>query len=116
MKRWSQLMANKARKTVLAALLAAAAAVATAASAQELNPGLSCINGDVPAYDYAELTSNYRESIWDTKAAMRLTAESSQLELTVVDDYGGSVCEDTADMKVRCKFRIAVGYSGTFNI
>jgi hypothetical protein len=89
---------------------------ATAVWAQQLNPGLSCISGDVPAYDYAELTSNYRESIWDTKAAMRLVAESSQMELSVTDDYGTTVCEDAADMKVRCKFKIAVGYSGIFNI
>lgn len=102
--------------TVLAVAAAVVAVTATSLGAQQLNPGISCISGDVPAYDYAELTSNYRESIWDSKAAMRLTAETTQLELTVTDTYDSTVCEDTADMKVRCKFRIAAGYSGVFNM
>ena len=110
-------MSRTPRSVMSATLLAlAATTVTTAAWAQQLNPGISCITGDVPAYNYAELTSNYRESIWDSKAAMRLVAESTQLELTVTDNYGSVVCEDTADMKVRCRFKIANGYSGLFNI
>lgn len=110
-------MALTTRRALVTAVLAVAAiAGATAASAQQLNPGISCISGDVPAYDYAELTSNYKESIWDSKAAMRLAAVSTQLELTVTDDYGSVVCEDTADMKVKCRFKIANGYSGLFNV
>lgn len=101
-----------------AALLAAIASVAMVApaGAQHLNPGISCITGNVAGHDYAELTSSYRESIWDTKAAMRLTSDTTHLVLTVTDEYGLPVCEDTADMKVRCKFSFSTSYSGTFNI
>ena len=86
------------------------------ASAQQLNPGISCISCDVPGYDYAELTSSYKESIWDTKAAMRLVSLNTHLELSVTDEYGQVVCDDTADMKVRCKFNFPSNYSGIFNI
>lgn len=100
----------------IAAAIAALLTVVPVAHAQQLNPGISCITGNVPGYDYAELTSSYRESIWDTKAAMRLTSTGTQLELFVTDELGHTVCEDTADMKVRCKFSFSTSYSGTFNI
>lgn len=100
----------------LATLTLATLLGALPASAQQLNPGISCISGDVPGYDYAELTSSYKESIWDTKAAMRLVSLNTHLELSVTDEYGQVVCDDTADMKVRCKFNFPSNYSGLFNI
>lgn len=87
-----------------------------AASAQQLNPGISCIEGDVGPADWAELSSKYKESIWDTKAAVKLESSGSQLELTVTDFYGNDVCEQTADLKTRCKFNFPASYTGIFNI
>lgn len=108
-------MANHRLHTA-ALVIAASLSAASLAQAQQLNPGISCITGNVPGNDYAELTSSYKESIWDTKAAMRLTSNNTQMELMVTDEFGNTVCDDTADMKVRCKFSFSPGYSGTFNI
>lgn len=89
---------------------------AGAAVAQQLNPGISCIEGEVSALDWAELSSRYKESMWDTKAAVKLQSTGDELELLVTDIYGNTVCEDTADLKTRCKFNFPATYSGTFNI
>jgi hypothetical protein len=107
-----------AKKTAMVIGATACAAIlgAGAAIAQQLDPGISCIDGEVSGTDWAELTSRYKESIWDSKAAVRLNAESEQLELTVTDFYGNNVCEQTADLKTRCKFNFPASYSGLFNI
>jgi hypothetical protein len=84
--------------------------------AQSLDPGITCLKGNVPSADYAEMDSNYRESIWDSKTAIRLYSDNTALELSVKDTYGTSVCEATADWKTRCKFSFSSGYSGTFTI
>lgn len=98
--------------------LAAVAFVLTAgaATAQELNPGISCLEGDVPAQDWAELTSNYKESLWDSKAGMRVRTDGGALELTVTDETGNNVCDRTADDRARCRFSFSPSYSGMFNI
>ncbi|MGE3779776.1 MAG: hypothetical protein AB7F89_21495, partial [Pirellulaceae bacterium] len=84
--------------------------------AQTLDPGITCLKGNVPAADYAEMDSNYKESIWDSKSAIRLMSDNTALELSVKDDYGNSVCEATADWKTRCKFKFSLAYAGTFTI
>jgi hypothetical protein len=98
----------------LAAVAAAVAFGSSAALAQDLNPGVSCIDGVVAEADWNEFYSNYRESIWDKKAGVRLRAEDAPLELTVTDGYGNTVCEAIADDRARCKFTIPVDYEGTF--
>jgi len=109
-------MSFKPRKApVLAAAVAASVMIGgVAAWAQELNPGVSCIEGVVAEADWNEFVTNYRESIWDNKAAVRLRAEDAPLELTVTDMLGNTVCEATADNKARCKFVIPVDYAGQF--
>ena len=98
------------------ALSTALLCLAGAATAQQLDPGISCINGSVGPIDYAELSSQYKESMWDTKAAVRLRSDNDELDLLVTDTYGNSVCEQTADSKTRCKFNFPASYSGIFNI
>ena len=98
------------------AALAFAAVGSSVAMAQQLNPGISCIEGEVGAVDWAELSSKYKESMWDTKAAVKLESSGEQLELLVTDFYGNNVCEQTADLKTRCKFNFPATYSGIFNI
>jgi hypothetical protein len=101
---------------VLSIATLAMAIGAGVAAAQSLDPGITCLKGNVPSVDYAEMDSNYKESIWDSKTAIRLYSDSSALELSVKDTYGTSVCEATADSKTRCKFSFNVGYSGIFTI
>lgn len=107
-----------ARAAIYSAALAAvtATSLAPTAFAQQLDPGISCLEGEVDAYDWAELTSKYKESIWDTKSAIRLRSYEDTLNLTVTDNYGATVCEDTADSRTRCKFGFSASYSGIFNI
>lgn len=109
-------MHSYAKCAALAAAGFVAAFAAGGAMAQQLNPGISCLEGEVAAADWAELSSKYKESIWDTKAAVRLQSQDDQLELTVTDTYGNNVCEQTADTKTRCKFNFPASYSGIFNI
>ncbi len=108
--------ASRKSMVAVAAVVLAAGAGATAVWAQQLNPGISCLEGSVSALDYSEFASKYRESIWDNKAAVRLVAESSELELTITDLTGQQVCEETAELKTKCKFSFSSSYSGTFNI
>lgn len=109
-------MVGKFKMWALGAVAVSSVALGGAAIAQQLNPGISCLEGEVPSMDWAELTSMYKESIWDTKAAVRLVAESQQLELKVTDLFGNEVCEQTADLKTRCKFNFPSSYAGFFNI
>ena len=109
---------SKSKSNILAMVVAAAALSlgAGAAMTQQLNPGISCIEGEVPGNDWAELTSNYRESLWDTKAGMRARSDGGALELTVTDTYGSGVCDASIDDRARCRFSFSPNYSGTFNI
>ena len=106
-------LTNPKASLIVGIAIALASAAATA-NAQELTAGVSCLDGQVGANDYAEFVAGYRESIWDNKAAVRIVARDAPLEITVTDTNGESVCEDTADMKTRCKFKISSNSSGTF--
>ncbi len=106
-----------ARNSVSAAAFAAVLTLgASLGHAQSLTNSTSCIGGEVPGYDWAELTSSYRESIWDKRAAMRLSSENTQVTLSVTDDYGNPVCDDVANMTATCRFRFTDTFAGTFNI
>lgn len=89
---------------------------ASIAHAQQSGSTTSCIGGNVPGYDWAELTSSYKESIWDKRAAMHLTSENTRVTLQVTDDLGNTVCEDVANMTATCRFRFTDTFTGTFNI
>lgn len=108
-------------KTVKSFVSAAAVAAAlsfgvSAAQAASVNHSTACIGGQVPGYDWAELTSSYKESIWDRRAAMQLTSENTKVTLSVTDDLGNSVCEDVANMTATCRFSFTDSFTGTFNI
>lgn len=98
------------------AVALAAGVGATAVWAQQLDPGISCLEGTVAALDYSEFSSRYKESAWDNKGAVRLVAETNELELTVTDINGQQVCEETAELKTKCKFNFSNDYTGTFVI
>jgi hypothetical protein len=112
-----------------AVLALAALAGAAGASAQQLDPGISCLNGEVPANDWGDLSSNYKESIWDSKAVIRLRAASSDWSwgngsedddgtvfISVTDNFGTNVCDASQSTTKRCRFSFASSYSGIFNI
>lgn len=110
-------MYKQAKNAVSAALCVAGLAFgAGAASAQQLDNNVSCIAGDVPAYEWAELTAYYKESIWDRRAAMRLVSGNTRVLLSVTDDNGEELCDDTANMTAVCRFRFPAAFNGNLNI
>ncbi len=109
-------MFGKGRMAGFGAVVVAGLIGAGAAVAQQLDPGISCIEGNVESMDYSELESKYKESIWDSKAAVRLRSNNDELDLRVSDIYGNTVCEETADSRTRCKFNFPASYAGIFNI
>lgn len=90
--------------------------VASAASAQDLSSSISCLKGNVPAGDYSEMSQNLRENLWDQKAGVALTADTSGLTLKVTDPSGNSVCEDDANNKASCRFRLTTAQFDSFLI
>lgn len=79
------------------------------ALAQTLNTTVSCMRGEVEAYDYAELSENFREGTWDTRGGVELQADFAEVTLKVVNLAGQSVCENVADLQTRCAFRLRTG-------
>lgn len=92
-----------------AGALAFGLALALPATAQDLNSQVSCFKGDVPANDYAEVGANFRETLWDQSAGVRIVASDTQMEMYVVNEEGLDVCEDRADMTAECRFKLRTG-------
>ena len=65
-----KLIITSRKITLLGAIIVAASVAAVSASAQDLGVNTSCLNGSVAGNDYAEPSSNFRETIWDTKAGV----------------------------------------------
>ena len=118
------------RKTLLAA--AAFAFLSTGALAQttDLTGSTSCLTGMVPSSDWAEVSQNFRESLWDRRAGALLFDNNEILSMAVVDINGNEVCtnENTTGRRTRCDFRLnpsdeffirvdnPSGYTGTFRV
>lgn len=90
--------------------------VTSAATAQDLSSSISCLKGKVPAGDYSEMSQNLRENLWDQKAGVTLTADTDGLTLKVTDPNGNSVCEDDANNKASCRFRLSNSQYDSFLI
>ena len=96
--------------------LAALLATISTAGAQDLSGTITCLRGSVPASDYAELGQKLRESLWDRKGGVALTASAGGVRLRVVDPYQVSVCEETANNATSCTFRITQSVIDEFTI
>ncbi len=94
-----------------AGALAFGLALALPATAQDLNSQVSCFNGNVPASDFAEVGANFRETLWDQSAGVRLLSSDTQMEMYVTNEAGENVCEDRADMTAECRFKLRSGAS-----
>ena len=93
-------------KTILAA--AVLACLSSGAVGNDLSSGTSCITGSVPSGDWAEVSQNFRESIWDRRAGANLYDTNDRLSMAVVDINGKEVCtnENTTGRRTRCDFRL----------
>ena len=86
------------------------------AVAQDLNSSITCLNGDVPGADYAELGQKLRESLWDNRGGVSLVASMGGAKLRVVDSYQNSVCEETANNSTSCTFKVNLSLIPEFTI
>lgn len=85
------------------------AALAGPAGSQDLNLNISCLEGFVEANEYAELSANFRETGWDSRATLRLVSTDEQLTLQVLDLSLNSVCENVADLRTSCTWTLSPG-------
>ncbi len=84
--------------------------------AQDLSSTISCLKGAVPPVDYSELGQKLRESLWDRKGGVSLNSNIGGVKLSVVDSYGGSVCQETANTSTSCTFRLDIAALEEFTI
>ena len=84
------------------------------ASALDLQGNVSCVEGHVQAFDFAELEQNFAESTWDSRARLSLRSETAALTLEVIDLNGNSICEEVATLRSRCTWNLTSG--GTFTV
>lgn len=93
-------------KTALAAT--AMVLMSSGAIGNDLSGSTSCITGRVAGGDWAEVSQNFRESIWDRRAGALLYDNNEILSMAVVDINGNEVCtnENTTGRRTRCDFRL----------
>lgn len=96
---------------LLAAVAAGVAmcAAATSAWSQTLSFTNSCVFGQVNAGEYAELSANFREYGWDSWGSLRLLSDDEELTLQVLDLNMTNVCENVADLRTTCTWRLSPG-------
>ena len=104
------------RRAVAIALATSLGFWAHTASAEDLSATISCLRGNVPAYDYAELGQKLRESLFDRKGGVSLVSSYGGLKLRVTDPNGQSVCQETANNSTSCTFKIEIASVDEFTI
>lgn len=104
------------RFTVIAAATAVGSLVGSVAIAQDLNQTISCVAGQVEAFDYTELMENFREGTWDMRAGLQLVSDSEAITLQVLDLNNTSICEKVADVRTRCDFALGINTNFTVKV
>ena len=84
----------------------AASIAGSVAVADDLAQTISCVSGEVAAFDYSELGENFREGTWDRRAGIQLVSESEVIKLQVLDLSNQSICDNTADLRTKCSFSL----------
>lgn len=69
----------------------------------------ACMRGEVTAYDFAELTQNFKDGLWDKAGGIALKSDYAELTLKVLAPSGASVCENIADLNTKCDFKLRNG-------
>lgn len=100
----------------LAALVAGLGLMPAGAMAQDLSSSISCLRGYVPAADYAEMGQKLEELFTDRRGGIRLVSSIGNVKLRVLDPYGNSVCQETANNTTQCDLRLDIGQIDEFTI
>ena len=101
--------------TLIGAALAASLA-GTVVIAQDLSQTISCVSGRVEALDYTELMENFREGTWDKRSGVQLVSESESINLQVLDLDNQTVCDNVADLRTRCGFKLGLNTDFTVKV
>ena len=110
-------MANKALPKIAVAFLLASCALLGAAShagADTVGNTSTCMTGSVEASDDASYDEDFGADQWKDYSGVKLTSDSQKVVLSVVDDYGNSICQKSADLTTTCNFQ--TGFTSTFTI
>ena len=84
------------------------------ASALDLQGNVSCVEGHVQAFDFAELEQNFAETAFDTRSKLILRSDTAALTLEVLDVNNNSVCEEVAELRTSCTWNLTAG--GTYKV
>jgi hypothetical protein len=112
-----QFMTMKRLPTTAAAVVAALGVLfsaAPSASADGIGNTTACMTGTVDPLDDASYDEDFGADQWKFNSGVKLTSDSQKVVLSVFDDYGNSICVNTADLTTSCKFQ--TGFTSTFTI
>jgi hypothetical protein len=70
------------------------------------------MSGSVDQFDDASYDEDFGQ--WKNLSGVNLSSESVRVVLSVVDEYGNSICQKTANLTTSCKFQ--TGFASTFTI
>lgn len=87
---------------------------ATHALAQGVGNSTACMIGSVDALDDASYDEDFGTDQWKNVSGVNLSSDNQRVVLSVFDEYGNSICQNTADLSTTCKFH--TGFSSTFTI
>lgn len=95
--------------TAMALMTSSVLAGVAPAAANDLQTNISCVNGFVDSYDFAELEQNFAETTFDTRSRLILRSDTAALTLEVSDINGNSVCEEVAELRTSCTWNLTAG-------
>ena len=104
------------RSVTFAGAALAAALAGTVAIAQDLDQSVSCVTGRVEAFDYTELMENFKEGTWDKRGGVQLSSESEVINLQVLNLNNETVCDNTADLRTKCAFKLGLNTDFTVKV
>jgi hypothetical protein len=96
----------------LAVVIGTLLATPTQLSAEGVGNTTACMSGSVDALDDASYDEDFGQ--WHNLSGVNLSSESLRVVLSVFDEYGNSICQNTADLTTSCKFQ--TGFASTFTI
>jgi len=83
-------------------------------SANDGGSASACMSGTVDGWDDASYDENFGADRWKNISGVNLSSDNQKVVLSVLDDYGNSICQNTADLTTSCKFQ--TGFASTFTI
>ena len=103
-----------ATAAAMAAALGVLFSAAPYASADGIENTTACMTGSVDPLDDASYEEDFGGDRLKYSSGVKLTSDNQTVVLSVFDDYGISICVNTAYLTTSCKFQ--TGFTSTFTI